>query len=185
MQIGPVLLRPDLARSAPRPDSARTTSRPDSGRTQTRITRPARPASRHPNQDVRPISPYTDWYSLADEAEAEVISIHSDNSDNNYVPHSPVYEPDSPGPNPVEKSEDWDPRPDNPVEEMPEGPQSEPSRTVFSNVFTDSQDSNRERDSNTLSARPRTLGRGIPVQRVSPFLRGLGQRRHLGRVRPM
>ena len=86
MQIGPVPLRPDLAWPAPRPDSVRTTSRPDSGRTQTRITRPARPASRHPNQDVRPIYPYTDWSSSADEAEAEVISIHSDNSNNNYVP---------------------------------------------------------------------------------------------------
>ena len=124
---------------------------------------------------------------MADEAETEVISIHSDNSDNNYVPCSPLYEPDSPGPNPVEESEDWDPMPDNPVEEAPEGSHSEPSRTVFSNIFTDSQDNNRERDSNTLSARPRTpLGRGIPVQRVSPFLRELGQRRrHLGRVRPM
>ena len=98
-----------------------------------------------------------------------------------------MYEPDSPGPNPVEESEDWDQMPDNPVETAPEGPHSEPSRTVFCNIFTDSCNSNRERDSNTLSARPRTpLGREIPVQRVSPFLRGLGQRRrHLGRVRSM
>ena len=99
----------------------------------------------HPNQDVRPVSPYTDWSSLADEAEAEVISIHSDNSYNNYVLHSPVYEPDSPGPNPVEESEDWDPMPDNPVEEALECPHSEPYRTVFSNIFTASKDSNRER----------------------------------------
>ena len=138
MQIGPVPLRPDLARPAPRPDSARTNPIPDSGRSQTRITRPTRPASRCSNQDVRPISPYTDWFSLADEAEADVISIYSDNSDNNYVPHSPVYEPDSPGPNPVEESEDWDPMSDNLVEVAPEGPHSEPSRTVFSNIFTDS-----------------------------------------------
>ena len=139
MQIGP-----DLVRPAPQPDSARTTSRPDSGRSP-RITRPARPASRYPNQDhVRPISPYTDWSSVAEAgAEAEFISIHSDDSDNGYVPHSPVYEPDSPGPNSVEESEDWDPTPDKPVEEAPECPQSEPSRIVFSNIFTDSRDSNR------------------------------------------
>ena len=98
--------------------------------------------------------------------QAEVISIHSDNSDNNYVPRSPAYEPDSPGPNPVEESEDWDP---TPVEEAPEGQHAEPSRTVFSNIFTDSRDNTGARDSN---ARPRTpLGRGIPIQRVSPFLR--------------
>ena len=41
-------------------------------------------------------------------------------------------------PNHVEKSEDWDPIPDNPVEVAPEGPHSEPSRTVLSNIFTDS-----------------------------------------------
>ena len=118
-------------------------------------------------------------------AEADIISIHSDNSDNGYVPHSPVYEPDSPGPNPVEESENWDPTPDNPAVEAPECPQPEPSRTAFFNIFTDSRNSNRESVSNTLSARSRTLGRRIPVQRVSLFCRGLGQRRHLGRVRPM
>ena len=92
---------------------------------------------------MRPIFPYTDWSSLAEAwAEAEVISIHSDDSDNGYVLYSPGNEPDCPGPNPVEESEDWDPTPGNPVEEAPECPQAEPSRTVFSNIFTDSRDSN-------------------------------------------
>ena len=51
----------------------------------------------------RPISPFTDWSSLEEiptrldleVEEAEVISITS-NSDNDYVPHSPIYEPNSP-----------------------------------------------------------------------------------------
>ena len=130
MQIGPVPLRPDLARPAPRPDSARTSPRPDaartnprpdSGRSQTSISRPERPAGRHPTR--RPISPYTDWSSLTDQT--EVISVHSNN---NYVPRSPAYEPDSPGPDPVEQSEDWDP---TTVEEAPEYQHAEPSRTLF------------------------------------------------------
>ena len=105
MQIGPMPLRPELAKPtsradsgrSSRPDSARslrTTSRPDSGRSP-RTTRPARPTGRHPNMDKeRPISPFTDW-SLLEEIstrldleveEAEVISINS-NNDNDYVPH--------------------------------------------------------------------------------------------------
>ena len=83
------------------------------------------------------------------------------------MPRSPAYKPDPPGPNPREESEDWDP---TPVEEAPEGQHLEPSRTVFSNIFNDSRDSTRARDSNTLSARPKTpLGRGIPVQRAPLF----------------
>ena len=121
MQIGPVPLKPDLARPVSRPDygrssrsdstrSSRPASRQDSGRSP-RPARPARPASRCPNQDnVRPVSPYTDWSSLG-EAEAEVISINSGDSGNDYVPHSPLYEPDSPGPEPVEEPEDWNQRP--------------------------------------------------------------------------
>ena len=131
MQIGPVPLRPDLASPAPRPDSARTSrpaSRPASGRS----PRPARPASSHPNQDnLRPISPYTDWSSLG-EAEAEVISINSGDSDNDYVPHSPMYESDSPGSEPVEEPED--PRP---------GPSREEGDP---NVFTDSRDREPSRE---------------------------------------
>ena len=67
-----------------------------------------------------------DWSSLTDQA--EVISVHSENSNNNYVPGSPAYKPDSPGPNPVEESEDWDP---TPVEKASEGQHAEPSRTNF------------------------------------------------------
>ena len=182
MQISPVPLRPDLARPTPMPDSANTrpdtadpntrpdvantSPRPDSGRPQASLNRPEKPASRCP--PTRLISPYTDWSSLSDQA--DVISIHSDNSDNNYVPRSPAYEPDSPGP--VEESEDWDP---TPVEEAPEGQHAEPSRAVCSNIFTDSRDNAGARDSN---ARPRTpLGRRFPIQRVPPFVRGIGQRR--------
>ena len=215
MQIGPVPLRPDLARPAPRPDAANTrpdaantrpdavNTRPDasntrpnaananirpdvantnpkpiSGRSEVDLTRPERPASRHP--PVRPISPYTDWSSLSDQAEAEadVISIHSDDSDNNYIPRSPAYEPNSPGPNPVQEPKYWDP---TPGEEAPLDQQAGPSRTcVFSNIFSDSRDKD-------ASARPRSpLGRGSLLQRVSPFLRGAGQkRRNLGKIRPM
>ena len=109
-----------------------------------------------------------------------MISIHSDNSDNNYIPRFPVYEPDSPGPNPLQESEDWDP---TPGEEAPEDQQSGPSRTVFSNIFSDSRDRVREVSERTRSP----LGKRILKQRVSPFLRGIGQRRrhHLGKVRPM
>ena len=133
MQISPVSLRPDLTRPSPRPDSVRTSPRPDAvrtnprpdfGRSQTSTSTPERPASRCPT--ARPISPYTDWSSLTDQA--DVISVHNDNSDNNYVPRSPAYEPDSPGPNPVEESEDWDP---TPAEEAPEDQYEEPSRTAF------------------------------------------------------
>ena len=186
MQIGPVPVRPDLARPAPRPDSANTrpdaantrpnaananirpdaaniNPRPNSGRSEADLTRTERPASRHP--PTRPISPYTDWSSLSDQA--EVISVHSEseNSDNNYIPRSPSYEPDSPGP--VQESEDRDL---TPGEEAPENQKRGPSRTVFSNIFSDSRDRVRE-----ASERPRSpLGRGILMQRVSSFLRGIG-----------
>ena len=82
MKIGPVPLRPDLARPATTPDSGRS-SRPDSARSSRPDSgRSPKPASRHPNLDnVRPISPYTDWSSLGEVA-AEVISINSGDSDN-------------------------------------------------------------------------------------------------------
>ena len=211
MQIGPVPLRPDLARCAPRPDStntrpdaANTNARPDDantrpndankntrpetaqlnprpncGRSEPDLTRPERPVSRHP--PARPISPYTDWSSLSDQA--EVITVHSDDSDDNYIPRSPAYEPDSPGPNPVQETEDWNP---TPGEGAPKDKQTGPSRTVFSNTFSDSR--NRARHANEASERPRSPPRrGSLMQRVSPFLRGIGQRRrhHLGKIRPM
>ena len=127
MQIGPVPLRPDLVRLAPRPES--TNTRPDAsntrpnlatkntrpktaqlnhrpnptGRSETDLTRPKRPVSRCP--PARPVSPYTDWPSLSDNA--EVITIPSEDDD--YVPRSPEYELDSPGP--VQETEDWNPTP--------------------------------------------------------------------------
>ena len=78
MQIGPVPLRPDLVRPAPRPESTNTrpdaantrpntanentrpeatqlNPRPNPGRSETDLTRPERPVSRHP--PARPISP--------------------------------------------------------------------------------------------------------------------------------
>ena len=116
VQIGPVHLRPDLARPAPRPESPESTnprpeaetstirpnveaenSRPNpsgSGGSENDITRPERPSSRHPS--TRPVSPFTDWSSLSDNNDNDVISVHSDGSDANYVPRSPVYEPESP-----------------------------------------------------------------------------------------
>ena len=181
MQIDPVPLRPDLAMPAPRPDSAnnrpdtantrpsaanantrpeaaQSNPRPSSGRSEADLTRPERPASRHP--PTRPISSYTDWSSLSDQA--EVISVHSENenSDNNYIPRSPAYEPDSPGP--VQESEDRDP---TPGEKAPENQQSGPSRTVFSNIFSDYRHRAREASERLRSP----LGRGILMQRVSLF----------------
>ena len=170
VQIGAVPLRPDLARPAPRPERPESTnprpetsnirpnvaaenSRPNpsgSGRSETDITRPERLFSRHPA--TRLVSPYTDWSSLSDNDENDVISVHSDGSDANYVPRSPVYEPESPGP----------------VQER-----------------DNSRNRASDRDSNE---RPRSpLGRGSLLQRVSLFLRGIGQRRRhdLGRIRPM
>ena len=140
VQIGPVPLRPDLARPAPRPERPESTNtRPDasntrpnvaaedprsnpSGRSETGLTRPERPLSRHP--PARPMSPYTDWSSLSDN---DVISVHSDGSDANYVPRSPVYEPDSPGP--VQERENWISTNDEEAQE------EQQSRTVVSNIF--------------------------------------------------
>ena len=186
MQIGPVPLRPDLARPSSRPDSGRS-------------------PSKHPNLDnVRPISPYTDCSSLG---EAEVILINSGDSDNDYVPHSPMYEPDSPGPEPMEEPED--PRPGPSREEgapnvFTHSRDREPSREEgATNIFTNNRDRepsrevgapnipdprSRDRASNDISTRPRNFGRGrgIPIEHVTPFFRGTGQRRHfLVRIRPM
>ena len=109
------------------------------------------------------MSPFTDWTSLSDNA--EVIYIPSEGDD--YVPRTPEYETDSPGP--VVETEDQNPGPND--------HESGPSRTIFSNV---SRDANEER--------PRSpLGRGTLMQRVPPLLRGIGQRRRhlLGRIKPM
>ena len=117
VQICPVPLRLDLARPAPKPERPESTnqrpdaetanirpnvaddsSRPnlsDSGRSETDVTRPERPMSRC--SPIRPVSPFTDWSSLSDNDD-KVISVHSDGSEANYVPRSPAYEPESPGP---------------------------------------------------------------------------------------
>ena len=175
MQIGPVPLRPDLVRPAPRPES--TNTRPDAAntrpntankntrpetaqlnpspnprRSETDLTRPERPVSRCP--PTRPVSPYTDWSSLSDNA--EVITIPSEDDD--YVPRSPEYEPDSPGP--VQETEDWNPTPGD--------HESGHSRTVFSSI---SRDANDERP-RSPNERPRSpLGRGTLMQRVPLFKR--------------
>ena len=184
MQIGPVPLRAVLVRPAPRPES--TNTRPDAAnprpntanentrpetaqlnprlnprRSEADLTRPERPVSRHP--PARPISPYTDCSSLSEQA--EVIPVHSDDSDDNYIPRSPAYEPDSPGPNPVQETEDGNP---TPGEGAPEDQQSGPSRTVFSSILSDSR--NTARDANDTSERPRSpLGRGTLMQMVPLF----------------
>ena len=179
LQMGPVPLRPDLTRPGPRPERpgptnprpeaetsnirpnvADDSSRPNpNGRSD--VPRPERPKSRH--QSIRPVSPFTDWSSLSDNA--EVISVPSENDD--YVPRSPEYEPDFP--EPVVETEDQ-----NPGLNENESPSR---RTIFSNV---SRDANEERSRSPL-------GKGTLLQRVFPFLRGIGQRRRhqLGRIRTM
>ena len=121
----------------------------DSGRSETDVTTPERCISRH--QHIRPVSPFTDWSSLSDND--DVISVHSDRSDINYVPKLPVYEPELPGPVQVKEN----------------------SRNRGAS----------DRDSNEIPRSP--LGRVTFLQRISPFLRGIGQRRRhdLGRIRPM
>ena len=164
--MGPVPLRPDLARPGPRPErpdpmNARpeaeasnirpnnvtddSSTRPNlSGRSENDVPRPERPKSRC--QPIRPVSPFAEWSSVTDN---EVISIPSEDDDD-YVPRNPVYKPDSP--EPVVEPEDQNPGPNN--------QESGPSTTIFLNV---SREANEER--------PRSpLGRGTLLQRVSPFL---------------
>ena len=112
------------------------------------------------------MDPFTDWSSLSDSnsnnAQDEVISIHSSDDDDDYVPKSPMYEPDSPGPESRPDPTDQNPGPDVLA--------SSPSRTV---TIRDEE-------------RPRSpLGRGIFLQLVPPFLRGQRKMQQLGRVRPM
>ena len=102
-----------------------------------------------------------DWSSLSDN---DVISVHSDGSDAKYVPRSPVYEPDSPGP--VQERENWVPTTD-------EGAQEEQqSRTVVSNIF-DSRNRTSDRYAIDSNERPRSpLGRGTLLQMVFAFPQG-------------
>ena len=184
LQMGPLPLRPSLTRpegpgtNNPRPDPRETVNirpntdehcRPNpSGGSDADPPRPERPPSRHPAvrtvrtvRPIRAVSPFTDWSSLS---ENDVISVSSDEEDN-YVPRSPEYIPNSPGPE--TETEDQNPGQNGGV--------SSPSRRTVQVNNNDNED------------RPRSpLGRGNFLQRVSPFLRGLGHsRRQLGRIRPM
>ena len=186
LQMGPVPLRPDLTRpegpgaNNPRPDPRETVNirtntdehcRPNpSGGSDIDPPRPERPPSRCPAartvrtvRPIRPVSPFTDWSSLS---ENDVISVSSDDEDN-YVPRSPEYIPNSLGPE--DQTEDQ-----NPGHNV-NNSESGPSRRTVQIPSNDNED------------RPRSpLGRGNFLQRVSPFLRGLGHsRRQLGRIRPM
>ena len=181
LQMGPVPLRPDLARPGPRPvrpdptnarpEAEVSNTRPNvtddnprpnpAGRSEIDPPSPERPPSRCPDvtavRPVRPVSPFTDWSSLSDN---EVISVSSEDEDD-YVPRSPEYIPNSPGPE------------DQTEHQNPINNDSGPSRRTVSS--TDNEE------------RPRSpLGRGNFLQSVSPFLRRLGHnRRQLGRIRPM
>ena len=98
--------RPEAETSNIRPN-ADESSRPNpsgSGRSETDITRPERPLSRC--QPIRWVSPFTDWSSLSDND--DVISVHRDGRDANYVPMLPVYEPESPGPQERDNSRNRD-----------------------------------------------------------------------------
>ena len=155
-------MRPNVPEDDPRPNPA--------GRTDIHPPRPERPPSRCPAartvrtvRPIRPVSPFTDWSSLSIN---DVISVSSDDEDN-YVTRSPEYIPNSPGP----EAETEDQNPGHNVNNS----ESSPSRRTFQVASNDIED------------RPRSpLGRGNFLQRVSPFLRGLGHsRRQLRRIRPM
>ena len=117
LQMGPLPLRPNLTRpegpgaNNPRPCPRETVNirpntnehcRPNpSGGSDIDPPRPERPPSRCPAartvrtvRPIRPVSPFTDWSSLS---ENDVISVSSDDEDN-YIPRSPEYIPNSPGP---------------------------------------------------------------------------------------
>ena len=176
VQIGPVPIRPVLrpASSPERPEPA--PMRPNApgedlrpnpaGRTNIDTPRPERPVSRCP--PARPVSrppvdPFTDWSSQSDN---EVISIPSSDEDDDYVPRSPLYEPNSPEPVNRPDIVDQNPR-------QNDGESSPTRRTGQSN-------------NNDNEERPRSpLGRGSFLKMVSPFLRGQRKRPQLGRIRPM
>ena len=178
--MGPVPLTPNLARPASSPE--RPESRPEpvhmrpnvpeddhrpnsAGRTAIDPPRPERQVSRCPPTILvsrPPVDPFTDWSSLSDSnnTQDEVISIRSTDDDDDYVPKSPMYEPNSPGP---------ESRPD-PTDQNPDVPASGPSRTV------------KLRD----EERPRSpLGIRNFLQMVSPFLRCQRKRPQLERIKPM
>ena len=173
LQMVPVSLRSNLTRperpetTNPRPEAETVNIRPNAdehprpdptGESGIDPPRPERPPSRHPAvravrtvRPIRPVSPFTDWSSLSDN---DAISVSSEDEDN-YVPRSPEYIPNSTGPE--DQTEDQNPGHNNNSE-------FGPSRRTF--------------PSNDNEDRPRSpLGRGNFLQRVSPFLRGLGHTR--------
>ena len=168
VQIGPVPLRPILRpgnpeeSTRPHPPATETSPRLGSRRPEAGPARPERPRSRCP--PARPVTPFTDWTSLSNN---EVISVDSDNGsdsgNDNYIPRSPVYEPDH---------------------DSESDPEEEARGKTPGQSVPDSED---DRPLNNLSnERPRSpLGRGSLLQRVSPFLRGVQRRRNLGKIRPM
>ena len=172
VQIGPVHIRPVLRpASSPerpepapmRPNAPGDDPRPNpTGRTATNPPRPERPVSRQP--PARPVSrppvdPFTDWSSLSDNNN-EVISIQSSDEDDDYVPRSPLYEPNSP----------------DIVAQSPKHNDGESSPTKKTGQI----------NNNDNEERPRSpLGRGNFLKMVSPFLRGQRKRPQLERVRPM
>ena len=124
VQIGPVPIRPVLrpASSPERPEPAPLRPNP-SGGSDADPPRPERPPSRHPAarnaRTVRPmraVSPFTDWSSLPENN--DVISISSSDEEDNYVPRSPEYIPNSP--EPETETEDQNPR-QNVVNLVPQG----------------------------------------------------------------
>ena len=147
LQMGPLPLRSSLTRpegpgaNNPRPDPRETVNirpntdehcRPNpSGGSDIDPPRPERPPSRHPAartvrtvRPIRAVSPFTDWSSLS---ENDVISVASDEEDN-YVPRSPEYIPNSPGP----ETEDQNPGQN--------GGESSPSRRTVQVNNNDNED---------------------------------------------
>ena len=112
-----------------------------------------------------PVDSFTDWSSLSDNNN-EVISIPNSDEDDDYVPRSPLYEPNSPEPVSRPDIVDQNPR-------QNDGESSPTRRTGQINI-------------NDNEERPRSpLGRGNFLKMVSPFLRGQRKKPQLGRVRPM
>ena len=137
-------MRPNAPGEDPRPNPA--------GRTNIDPPRPERPVSRCP--PTRPVSrppvdPFTNWSSLSDNNN-EVTSIPSSDEDDDYVPRSPLYEPNSPEPVSRPDIVDLNPR-------QNDGESSPTRRTGQIN-------------NNDNEERPRSpLGRGSFLKMVSPF----------------
>ena len=154
IQVGPVPIRPVI-----RPGNPEESTRPHpppagaSPRRPEVPARPERPRSRRP--PARPVTPFTDWSSMSNN---DIISVDSGSDNNNYMPRSPEYNPNS----------------DSEQEDQEEAREETPGHCEDDRPVN-----------NLTNERPRSpLGRGSLLQRVSPFVRGV-QRRHLGKFRPM